>query len=67
MTINIDMLGNNFVQKCIDSDILTDPWAHTLTENHIDVAEFEKLNATCRKLLDIKTVSYTHLTLPTKA
>ncbi len=54
MTINIDMLGNNFVQKCLDSKILTDPWAHTLTENHIDVSEFEKLNATCRKLLDIK-------------
>ena len=53
-TINIDMLGNNFVQKCLGSKILTDPWAHTLTENHIDEAEFKNLRATCDKLLSIK-------------
>ena len=53
-TININMLGNNFVQKCLGSKILHDPWAHTLTENHIDEDEFKNLRATCDKLLSIK-------------
>ena len=48
------MLGKNFVDKCLQSEILTDPWAHTVTENHIDEAEFANLRQQCEKLLDIK-------------
>ena len=48
------MLGKNFVAKCLQSEIIKDPWAHTITENHIDKEEFDKLKYQCRKLLDIK-------------
>ena len=48
------MLGTNFVDKCLQSEILTDPWAHTVTENHIDQYEFANLRRQCEKLLDIK-------------
>ena len=48
------MLGKNFVDKCLQSEILTDPWAHTVTENHIDQDEFVNLRNQCAKLLDIK-------------
>ena len=48
------MLGKNFVAKCLQAEIIKDPWAHTITENHIDKEEFDKLKYQCRKLLDIK-------------
>jgi hypothetical protein len=48
------MLGNIFVDKCLQSEILTDPWAHTVTKNHIGEAEFANLRQQCEKLLDIK-------------
>ena len=37
------MLGKNFVEKCIKTKITTYPWPHTVTENHIDNEEFNKL------------------------
>ena len=48
------MLGTNFVDKCLQSEILTDPWAHTVTENHIDQYEFNNLRQQCEKLLHIE-------------
>ena len=48
------MLGKNFVAKCLQSEIIKDPWAHTITENHVDKEEFYNLKDQCRKLLDIK-------------
>ena len=48
------MLGKNFVDRCLESEILSDPWPHTVTENHIDQDEFANLRQQCEKLLDIK-------------
>ena len=48
------MLGNFFINKCFQSEVITDPWSHTVTENHIDQVEFDSLKQQCKKLLDIK-------------
>jgi len=48
------MLGKNFVDQCLQSEIISDPWHHTITKNHIDQAEFDNLRSQCEKLLDIK-------------
>ncbi len=48
------MLGKNFVDKCLNSDVLSNPWSHTITENHIDKKEFNLLLNDCNKLLEIK-------------
>jgi hypothetical protein len=48
------MLGKNFVDKCLNSKVLTDPWPHTVTENHLDQKEFNSLLNDCNRLLEIK-------------
>ena len=48
------MLGKNFVDKCLKAEVLSDPWSHTITENHIDEMEFNFLLEECQKLLEIK-------------
>jgi hypothetical protein len=48
------MLGKNFVDKCLKAKVLTDPWQHTVTENHLESAEFNLLLNECNKLLEIK-------------
>jgi hypothetical protein len=48
------MLGENFVDNCLKSEITTYPWAHTITKNHIDKKEFNFLSKQCNKLLEIK-------------
>ena len=48
------MLGKNFVDKCLRAKILTDPWPHTVTENHLDEKEFSLLLNDCNRLLEIK-------------
>lgn len=48
------MLGKSFVEKCIDSQVLSDPWPHTVTHEHIDKESFDKLLAESQKLLEIK-------------
>ena len=48
------MLGKNFVDKCLNSEVLSDPWPHTITENHINETEFNFLSKQCNKLLEIK-------------
>ena len=48
------MIGKNFVDKCLKSKILTNPWAHTITDSHINEKEFDNLRSQCKKLLDIK-------------
>ena len=35
------MLGKNFVEKCKSTIVLTDPWPHTVTYDHIDKESFE--------------------------
>ena len=47
------MLGKNFVEKCKSTIVLTDPWPHTVTYDHIDKESFEKLLHSCRGLLEI--------------
>ena len=64
------MLGNNFVKKCIESQVLHDPWPHTVTEDHIDKDSFDKLHNETQKLLEIrlrdmpthKTTTENHIT-----
>ena len=51
---NNNMLGNNFVKKCIESQVLHDPWPHTVTEDHIDKDSFDKLHHETQKLLEIR-------------
>ena len=48
------MLGKNFVDKCLKSEILTNPWVHTITDSHINEKEFDNLRSQCEKLLDIR-------------
>ena len=48
------MLGENFVDKCLRSTVLTDTWPHTVTENHLDEKEFNLLLNDCNRLLEIK-------------
>jgi len=52
--INISMLGENFVRKCLSEKVQHDPWPHTITENHLPQESFDKLLRTCQPLLEIK-------------
>ena len=47
------MLGENFVDKCLKTEITTYPWAHTITENHLNEKDFNFLLNECQKLLKI--------------
>ena len=53
MHINMDMLGKDFVEKCISTAVLTDPWPHTVTNDHINADSFDKLLNSCQNLLEI--------------
>ena len=64
------MLGKNFVDNCLKSEIITDPWAHTITENHLNEKEFNNLLVQSKSLLEIrlkdmpthKTTTENHIT-----
>ena len=37
------MIGQNFVDKCINTDVITTPWPHQIIENTFNKSVFEKL------------------------
>jgi len=49
------MIGKNFVDKCISTDVITTPWPHQIIENTFDKSIFEKLKAQCIKKLNFPT------------
>ena len=49
------MIGKNFVDKCINTDVITTPWPHQIIENTFDKSIFEKLKAQCIKKLNFPT------------
>ena len=49
------MIGQNFVDKCINTDVITTPWPHQIIENTFDESVFEKLKAQCIEKLNFPT------------
>ena len=49
------MIGQNFVDKCINTDVITTPWPHQIIENTFDKSVFEKLKAQCIEKLNFPT------------
>jgi hypothetical protein len=43
------MIGQHFIDKCINTDVITTPWPHQIIENTFDKAVFEKLRTQCSK------------------
>ena len=44
------MIGDYFVNKCLDSKIINDPWPHQYIENTLPQDEFLKLQEQCRAI-----------------
>ena len=49
------MIGKNFVDKCINTDVITTPWPHQIIENAWDKSVFEKLKTQCIEKLNFPT------------
>ena len=49
------MIGQDFVDKCISTDVITTPWPHQIIENTFDKSVFEKLKAQCIEKLNFPT------------
>ena len=49
------MIGQNFVDKCINTDVITTPWPHQIIENTFDKSAFEKLKSQCIEKLNFPT------------
>ena len=49
------MIGKNFVDKCINTDVITTPWPHQIIENTFDKSVFENLQAQCIEKLNFPT------------
>ena len=43
------MIGQHFIDKCINTDVITTPWPHQIIENTFDKDVFEKLRTQCGK------------------
>ena len=49
------MIGEKFVDKCINTNVITSPWAHQIIENTFDNNVFEKLRKQCVEKLNFTT------------
>jgi len=49
------MIGQQFVNKCLNTEIITTPWAHQIIENTFDESVFEKLKTQCIEKLNFPT------------
>ena len=49
------MIGSNFVDKCLNTEIITTPWPHQVIDDTFDKSIFEKLQTQCIKKLNFPT------------
>ena len=49
------MIGSNFVEKCLNTEVITTPWNHQIIENTFDKSVFEKLQTQCIEKLNFPT------------
>ena len=47
--------GKNFLDKCLQTAIQSEPWPHQLIENTFTDATFKKLKKECTENLNFKT------------
>ena len=49
------MIGQQFVNKCLNTEIITTPWAHQYIDDTFDKSTFKKLQAQCIEKLNFPT------------
>ena len=55
------MEGLNFVNKCLESKVHSDPWPHQIVEDTISIDIFEKLKSQCESKLNFETDKLVHI------
>ena len=54
-------VGERFLQKCLNTDVLHDPWPYQIIEDTFSLDVFEKLKNQCEQHLEIKTDKLIHI------
>ena len=55
------MIGQQFVDKCINTGVVATPWAHQIIENTFDTTVFENLRTQCIEKLNFPTTELHHI------
>ena len=55
------MIGEKFLHKCINQEIIKDPWPHQIIDNTFSEQVFADLRDQCEKHLHVKTNKLIHI------
>ena len=54
-------VGERFLQKCLNTEVLHDPWPYQIIEDTLSTDVFAKLKKQCEQQLEIKTDKLIHI------